>query len=526
MSTARAAVESGHRIDTGRINVDYCRISEDDRGAAEGVDSQHRDNVDFAFDEMGVTVTASYVDNDISAHSGVERPQYKRLIADMGAGKIRSITIWHANRLHRRVEEVTAFITVARKHNVKLYSLCRGGEYNLDKASGRRDLISDTVDAEYESAHKGERVALARKRQARDGAWGGGPRAFGWGLVSSEPQYRIDKRRGKVLREPFGIDDDGRPLWLDMTKHNPDEAEEIRSWKRDLFSGVSMRQVLASLAERNVLTVSQRDGRNLRRGGKAVEHGGWNSKTIMQILTHPRTAGHAVHDGEIVVMDAYPAIITEDERQTLIAIFKDPSRKTSPGNVPRWFGSVIYQCGICNDGATMTVRRKNGVKVYYCRKIGHCSRPALEMDDFVQSVIVERLSRGDVADLLPARTTVDVNALRDELRALVGRKTDAAQLFAAGSIDGPMMNTIAATIDRQCNAIREELRAATAESPLTPFIVTDDAAETWAGLSLGQRREILRLLFVVTVQPIGRGRRMAFDHRAVVIEPAGVALAA
>src|SRR5699024_11693526 len=49
-----------------RNDVDYCRISLDKSGAAEGVDSQHEENTDFSA-EMGRPLTGHYEDNDISA---------------------------------------------------------------------------------------------------------------------------------------------------------------------------------------------------------------------------------------------------------------------------------------------------------------------------------------------------------------------------------------------------------------------------------------------------------------------------
>jgi site-specific DNA recombinase len=87
--------------------------------------------------------------------------------------------IWHANRLHRSTEEVNAFIKLARAHKVRLYSTTKGAFYNLEKASGRKELRDDTSEAGYESEHRGERVAIARKRQARQGAYGGGVRPRG-----------------------------------------------------------------------------------------------------------------------------------------------------------------------------------------------------------------------------------------------------------------------------------------------------------------------------------------------------------
>jgi site-specific DNA recombinase len=85
---------------------------------------------------------------------------------------------------------------------------------------------------------------------------------------------------------------------------------------------------------------------------KPARHSGWNSKTLQQILTHPRTSGHVVYRGEIIRRNVYPPILDEDIRQSLITLFADPARKTSPGNTPKWLGSLIYRCGVCTDGTT------------------------------------------------------------------------------------------------------------------------------------------------------------------------------
>ena len=70
--------------------------------------------------------------------------------------------------------------------------------------------------------------------------------------------------------------------------------------------------------------------------------------------------GHAVYRGEIVRRNAYEPILHEDLRQALITLFGDPARKTSPGNTPKWLGSLIYRCRKCQDGTTMTLSRLSG----------------------------------------------------------------------------------------------------------------------------------------------------------------------
>lgn len=505
-----------------RLIADYTRVSKDQTGVGGGVASQHEVNEQTAERRLGRSIDRTYSDNSISAHNGSHRPGFERLLVDMESGVIGAVIVWRVNRLFRpepeEIGQVGAFIALCRKHKVRV--IAKSGEYDLESADGRNAFLKDAVEAGADSDQRGENVALARKRQARSGRYGGGVRPYGWGLRTTVPQYQDRNDGKKELLRPVGTDEEGRPVWLDMSQHNPEEAEEIRGWKRNFLSGVPMAHVLTDMRRRHVLTVSQKDGRVLRRNGKVVESGGWDSRTVVQILTHPRTAGHAVYRGEIVQWNAYPPIIEEDERQALITLFADPSRKTSPGNTPKWLGSLIYRCGVCNDGTTVTVKYNcTGKPVYRCKTRGHCQRLLADVDAFVEKVVIARLARKDVIDLMPKANDVDVAALRNELRTLEARKQNAAQRFALGKMDDAQMDTITEIVDERMREIRAELKAAAAESPFAEFVASEDAAKTWQGLSLGRKREILRLMPPITLLPVGRGRK-AFTPSSVQLAAA------
>ncbi|MEU1734742.1 recombinase family protein [Streptosporangium sp. NPDC020145] len=501
---------------TARATVDYCRISFDKRGAAEGVATQHLEN-EISAEELDLTIARSYVDNDKSAYSGVERPQYAQLLKDMKAGTVGVIIIRHADRLHRSVDEVSAFIKVARAHKVKLYSGMRGSFYNLEKAAGRKDLINDTVDAEYESEHRGERVSDARKRQARNGVYGGGIRPYGWGVDTGRVRSVCVNPQAPVSERIY----EDRPV-LDMTQHRPNEVAEIRRWAKDLLTGVSIRHILADLAARKVPTVAQTDGLTRHRNGKEVKHNGWSSSTIHYVLTNPRVAGHTVHQGKIIKRNAYPAIIPEDQRQALIDLLSDPSRRTMRGNTPKWLGSLIYECGICNNGAVMSVRYIHERPAYTCRDKNHIVHWVERTDAYITSTIVERLSHDDVVDLLPKEEeqTEGLTELREELVMLDANRRKIAARNALGQMDDEEWESAREVIERRTAEIWEKLRGSAAESPLEPFVSSSDVRRTWKEMHLGRQREVLKLLMRVKLLPIGRGRRQVDIRDYIVITPA------
>lgn len=497
-----------------RLNVDYARVSDDDRGAAEGVTSQHEDNTEFG-EEIGRPLAGTYQDNDISAYSGRERPQYERLLADVAQDLIACVIIWHADRLTRDVAEALRIIALFRRHKVRLYSVQKGGEYLLNRASGRAEFIADINSAQRESGHKGERVTLARKRQARKGQHGGGIRRFGWGAPTGRVRSKcINPKAPLDEREYVDV-----PV-LDMTKHREDEAAEIRLWAEELFAtGGNMSQLLKRINERGVLTVTQADGRTLRWAGRETDHHGWNSKTVRRVLTSPRVSGHVVYQGEIIKWNAWPAILPEEVRQALIVLFEDSGRRTSPGNTPKWLISKHGRCGQCTDGY-VAVRYNSKGPVYRCNSCNKGNQLATLVDEYVAAVASERLARPDLVELItPPRPDVDVAGLRREITELRKRSTEAALSYGRGKIDLSMLETIKAETDGEIKKIRRLIAEAVPVGPLTDFLEADTVeavAAVWENLSIGRRREVVRLLMNIVVL---KGDPYRLDPDTLLITP-------
>ncbi|MEU9654823.1 recombinase family protein [Streptomyces chartreusis] len=507
-----------------QLCVSYGRVSLDEQKTGKGVSSQHNENEDFALEDVGRPVERHYSDIGISAFAQKrERPGFQDLLRDIEAGLIVIVIVWHADRLTRDTAEADEFIRLCVAKGVTLWSQQRGGPYNFKRAAGRADFKRDIVKAEEESAHKGERVSLSHKRRALNGEWGGGVRAYGWGVDTGRVRSKCVNPRADIEERVY----EDVPV-LDMRKHRPNERDEIRSWKKDLLSGVPMNQVLRSLNERKVPTVSETDGREVKRKGKNVLTQRWSRETVAGILTSPRVAGHAVWQGEIVKWNAFEGIITEDERQALITLFEDPSRKTTTGNTPKWLGSLIYLCGQClPDGVTAAqiddikeherphVRQRckhpgTSMPLYLCNTCDKGRQPAPLLDEYIGALTVERLSRPDVIDLIRSEgdgkpSAEELEALRDERAALLERKAALSRLFAQGQQSEAQLVSGTAEADKRLSEIAFKLTEAVGESPLAEFISAHETAQqVWDRLTLGRRREVVRLLMYVVVRQAPR----------------------
>jgi len=436
-------------------------------------------------------VVASYTDNDIGAstRSTKPRPDYERMLADARAGRFDVILTYTSSRLTRRPIEHEAQIKLAERHGVR-FEYVRSPSFDLNTADGRHVARMLAAQDAAESERISERVQRARLARAMQGRPGGGG------------------------RRPYGFEPDGVTV-------RPAETAEIVKAADALLAGISLRQVALGLRERDVPTVT---------GAR------WSTRSLRDILLRPRNAGLIVHRGEVLegVQAPWEPILSRDVWAAVRALLTDPSRRTSPGNTPRWLGSGLYRCGhsICIDAdppvTLRVVAPASGrhLSRSYCCVAGrrHLSRSADALDTYVGKVIVRRLERKDAADLLtPPDRDVDTAALTREAAALRTKLSEALSLWRDDVLTAAEYRTTRAELEGRLGAVEDRQRVAAGRDPLAGIAGREDAAEAWERLDLGRQRAILSTLLIVTVLPQRPGRMpdgSRFDPRSVRIEPA------
>jgi hypothetical protein len=197
-----------------------------------------------------------------------------------------------------------------------------------------------------------------------------------------------------------------------------------------------------------------------------------------------------------------------------VALLSDPARRTSPGNRARWLGSGIYICGGC--GETVICSRSGGGAnpSYRCRpprggsqRPGtHVTRTAAPLDEFVEELIIERLSRPDAVELPLEDQGEDVAPLHVEAVTLRARLDELATLHADGAIDARQLVTGSTRLRSQLKAIEDQIVAASKGSVFVGVVGTDDTRATWKAQDLGRKRAILDALMTVTILPTRHGR--------------------
>lgn len=477
----------------------YRRISQDREGRELGISRQDED-LDALAARRGLVIVADYADNDIGAstRSKKRRPGYAQLIADARAGNFDVILAYTSGRLTRRPREFEDLIDLAERHGIE-FDYVRSPSFDLRTAQGRRIARTLAAQDAGEAEEMGERVAAAARQRAAQGRHSGGRRPYGYGV-----EVGTDPITGKAIIDTYQV--------------APVEATEIKRAARQVLAGVPLGKVVRDMNARGVTTV----------GGRA-----WAPGTLRDMLLSPRIAGLSVYRGEVVGKAKWPRIISEAQHHALVALIRDPTRRTSTGNKASYLCSGIAICAICGGTFNAAGKKRSTAggrarAIYRCGKNFCVGRRRDWVDDYVSLRIIERLAQPDAQALLVDHDQPDHEQLREEANALRVRKDGAAAAYARGRIDDRQLEIITAECDAQLADI-ERQQVHTSRAPILRPLVDAaaaagddtrarlDAVETvWNGLDLDRQRAVLQVLFTVRIHPAGGGRR-AFDPSKIEI---------
>lgn len=453
----------------------YCRISQDRGGEGAGVQRQRADCQALA-DELGWTVVDVFTDNDVSAYSGKQRPEYARMLERLSTGTLGGLLAWHTDRLYRSLPDLADLVRVCDENSVDIRTV-KAGRIDLSTPSGRLNASMFASIARYEVERSAERIKAAKDQQALDGKFRGGPRPFG---------YEAD---GVTLRET--------------------EADALREAADQLLRGVTLMAITRQWKDRGLKTA------------RGVET--WTVTALRKVLVRARNAGLVEKDGVIVGPAQWPAIFDVDTLHAVRAVVTDPSRRTSVSYERAHQGAGIYRCGKCGGPMkvyTMGASSGRRYKSYRCVDRPHLSARKEPLDDFVRDVVIERLSRADAA-IPVVDDGPDVGALQVQRDGLQARKDELAGLFADGQIDGSQLRRGSADLQTSLGRLDAQLAAARESSPIAGLLGAGDIAGVWEELTPDARGKVIDHLMTVTVLPVGSGQRPAgggLDPRRVRIE--------
>jgi site-specific DNA recombinase len=441
----------------------YARISSDREGDNLAISRQLADCEALA-GRRGWTVVERYVDSDVSAYSGRQRPEYVRMLEDVEVGAVDAVVVYHADRLHRHPRELEDFIDLCQRTKTRLATV--SGDVDLSTHEGQLIARIQGAVARKESDDKSRRIRRKHEELATAGkVSGGGSRPYG---------FEADKRTVR-----------------------PEEAELIRECARRALAGDSLRSICLDLNERGIASA----------GGKR-----WSSQTLRRMLMSARISGQREHRGEIVARAEWPAIITPRETQQLRAKLGDPDRRTNRAS-RRYLLTRLLRCSHC--GSVLVSRpRADGTRRYVCASgpgFAGCGKTTVVADPLEQFVAAGVLHRLESPRLPEAITRSPNGADGSEWQAEVERTQakldELAELWAEGEITRGEWLKARLPIEKRQTLAKKKLAALNRATALLPFI--GDAKrvrEQWQTMTLSRQHQIVAaLLDHVIVGPARRG---------------------
>jgi site-specific DNA recombinase len=440
----------------------YARISSDREGDNLAVSRQLADCEQLAA-QRGWKVVERYVDSDISAYNGKRRPEYQRLLADVEAGVVEAVVVYHADRLHRHPRELEDFIDLCQRTQTKLATV--SGDLDLSTHEGQLLARITGAVARKESDDKSRRIRRKHEELAAAGRIsGGGTRPYG---------YETDRRTIRT-----------------------DEAEVIRDCAARALAGDSLRSICMELNKRGVDSVS---------GGQ------WSTQTLRRLLMSGRVSGQREHRGEIVAKAEWPAIITARQTQQLRAKLGDPDRTTNR-SARRYLLARLLRCSHC--GTRLYSRpRDDGSRRYVCASgpnFGGCGKVTIVADPleaFIIEAVLFRLESPKLPDALSKRPTdaksADWQAEIEHTQAQLGELTD---LWTAGSITRAEWLRARSSIEKRQTSAKKKLATLNRTTALLPFIAdATRVRKQWQAMTLTRQQQIVAALLDHVI--VGPGKR-------------------
>lgn len=459
----------------------YLRQSMDREKTELGIERQ-RERATALAALRGWEVVSEFIDNDVSA-SKVRGPKtaWHRMLSGAEAKDFDVIVAVDMDRLLRTLKDLVALTATG----VMVATV--DGDLNLTSADGEFRATMTAGLARFEGRRKSERQKRANEQRRAQGIPSSGRVPFGYSWVNAAER----RRRGKDAA-------------YDIVEH---EAATVRDMYASLIAGVPLGSIAREMNEAGRLT---------RAGAQ------WQPSTVKRLLLSPFNAGlipprrddgehytPANVDPDRCTKGAWTGIVevgTWRAARDLLSV----RRPHGQGTARKWLLSGLAVCGVCFEPIRSGGGDK-GVQSYRCRSMGHFMRRGAPLDAFVASLVVDRLSRPDAADLLLDRDRPDLDALRTERREVQVRLDGIAGYIADGSLSIDQAGSALRDLRTRLAGIDDQMTEVSRVEVLGDVVSAADVAAVWADLSLDRKRAIVDMLMRVEVHTIGQGNRTGGD---------------
>jgi site-specific DNA recombinase len=441
----------------------YGRVSLD-RSEGKSVDDQLAECRAWARRE-GWRIVAEHRDDGISASRyayGKTRSGWQSTMELITSGKADLLVVWEISRATRDRAVWSALLAPCAERGVKIST---GGRVH-DPGDPDDGFMLDlgAALAVRESVVTSKRIRRAVASRAAEGL-----------------------PHGKI---PYGYRRVYDPETRKLVRQEPDDttAPIVREIARRLLAGEATYAVAQDLNARGI---------------SAPRGGHWDLVQVKRLAISPTNAGLRSHNGEVVGQACWPALISEADYRALVDKLTDPARRTVRDGSIKHLLVGIAICGVC--GAPCRRVKNRNTPSYMCFK-GFCvARAQAPMDTYITEIVIARLSRPDALELLASPAEGEVSEAVARLTQLRTRYREFEAEAIAGRLAAASWARIEANLTAQIKAAERQARPRGLPRALTDIAGAPDVRAHWDGLTVPQRREVIRALLTPRVMPTGKG---------------------
>lgn len=280
----------------------------------------------------GWRVIPEHYDDGGFSGGNMDRPGLKKLLEDIGSGRIDIIVVYKVDRLSRSLMDFAKLVEIFDEHNTSFVSVTQ--HFNTQDSMGRLTLNILLSFAQFEREVTGERIRDKFAASKKKGMWMGGPPPLGYDIVD-------------------------RQLIV-----NPTEAKEVcYIFNKYIELKGSIALVIKDLKHNNLKTKSYISLSEKKQGGKF-----YSSATVRTVLKNRLYLGQVHHKGEY-----YPAqhksIIEQDVFDKAQEILSETplvkQKRTFVAKSEALLKGIIV-CGGCGGAMSPTyTKKKNKIYRYY-----------------------------------------------------------------------------------------------------------------------------------------------------------------
>ncbi|MGE4170088.1 MAG: recombinase family protein [Candidatus Margulisiibacteriota bacterium] len=295
----------------------YIRVSTDKQAKdGDSLEEQESELKKFC-DYRNFKIRQVLVERGKSAKN-TQRPEYKKLVADIQAGKIKAVVVKKLDRLSRSLVDFEQLMGLLQTHGVEFISLREN--FDTTTAMGKAMLRIALVFAQLEREQTAERVKDIFSWRAEQGFFNGGIPPFGYESVKGElVPHKQERKAVHFLFETF-------------------LNTESTSRTAVLCNAAGFRQ----------------------RNGVL-----WDKRFVHKVLTKHVYAGLVFWKGT-VFEGVHQPLVAKSMFENVQTLFQTRNTASSRSKIKGWLAGVL-RCGHCQSPWVPTYTSKKGKKYHYYR---------------------------------------------------------------------------------------------------------------------------------------------------------------